>query len=144
MENHTMVSLLLITHGNLGEKLLQTAYSIMGKKVMPAQALEVGHFPDIEKLTLKAEALIRKLDRGDGVMVLTDLYGATPHNITMRLSHLPITTISGLNLSMLLKVLNHHQASLIELADKAQQGGHVGITCTTPQANQLSKPQHAH
>jgi PTS system ascorbate-specific IIA component len=71
----------------------------------------------------------RDLDHGDGVLVLADLYGATPCNIGLSLSELGVRLrcVSGLNLPMLLRVLNYSDKSLPELTEIAASGGRGGI-----------------
>jgi PTS system ascorbate-specific IIA component len=75
-------------------------------------------------------ARIRALDAGDGVLVLTDVYGATPSNVLDKIAPtgVAIKRVSGLNLPMLLRVLNYPEQSLTELAQTAEQGGRAGIT----------------
>lgn len=76
----------------------------------------------------------RDLDGGDGVLVLSDLYGATPCNVANRLPGLGVHMhcVSGLNLPMLLRVLNYPEQSLDELAQTAATGGRGGIFVDTP------------
>jgi PTS system ascorbate-specific IIA component len=71
----------------------------------------------------------RDLDQGEGVLVLADLYGATPCNIGLSLGALGVKLrcVSGLNLPMLLRVLNYSEKSLPELAEIAATGGRGGI-----------------
>ena len=71
----------------------------------------------------------QELDQGDGVLVLADLYGATPCNIGLSLGAIGVELrcVSGLNLPMLLRVLNYAQKPLDELAEIAASGGRGGI-----------------
>ena len=74
-------------------------------------------------------ARVRALDSGDGVLVLTDVYGATPSNLAEKLPALGLDLhrVSGLNLPMLLRVLNYPEQPLLELAQTAASGGRSGI-----------------
>ena len=72
----------------------------------------------------KAAAL---LDHGAGVLVLTDMYGATPSNIALRLAGAKVRIVTGLNLPMLMRVLNYSQLGLDQLAEKAVSGGREGV-----------------
>jgi len=143
-----MVGLLLITHGNIGDSLLKTAKDIVRDCDAPVETLSVSNFPNLETLIYTAQERIQALDQGQGVLVLTDLFGATPHNIASRLGHLNISIVSGLNLSMLLRTLNYaNQCHLNALADKAQQGGVKGIVCRhklITQQHEQVQPHYAH
>ena len=96
------------------------------KLTAPVATLSTTRAQSTEQLIVKAQGLANDLDEGDGVLVLTDLYGSTPHNITRHL-HNQTSTVSGLNISMLLRALNYANNPLSDLAEKAQQGGHKGI-----------------
>ncbi len=123
-----MVGILLITHGRIGDALLDTAKSILGKMTTPVATLSTNRAQSTEQLIAKAQGLVNDLDQGEGVLVLTDLYGSTPHNITKHLEN-QTSTVSGLNISMLLRALNYANYPLQDLAEKAQQGGLKGICC---------------
>jgi PTS system ascorbate-specific IIA component len=84
---------------------------------------------DVDQALQDARSHARRLDSGDGVLVLTDVYGATPSNIAERVAEpgLAIHRVSGLNLPMLLRVLNYAEQSLTELAQTAAHGGRSGI-----------------
>jgi PTS system ascorbate-specific IIA component len=76
--------------------------------------------------------MLKVLNRGAGVLVLTDIFGATPHNVAQQLacSKRGTTVLSGLNLPMLVRVFNYPQDDLDTLASKAAEGGSRGImTC---------------
>ena len=126
------VGVLLITHDNIGAALLQSAIDVLGVCPLPAAALSAptGCNPDL--VLEDAEQAARKLDSGDGVLVLTDLYGATPSNIACRLSDSrKIRVVSGLNLPMLIRLLNYPDLNLDELTHKAVTGGRDGVlTCS--------------
>jgi mannose PTS system EIIA component len=127
------VGLLIITHNLIGEDLLSTARSMLGRLPLETAWLAVSQSGDPDDLLARARELHRKLDTGDGVLVLTDMYGSTPSNIATRLLQQPKTqVIAGLNLPMLVRVLNYPELRLHELVNKAISGGHDGIVlCET-------------
>ena len=123
------VGVLLLTHEAMGVALVGAARHVLGRLPLPVDVVEVEASADPDHALRDAAAHARGLDDGAGVLVLTDLYGATPCNVAHRLPSLGITThcVSGLNLPMLLRVLNYPEQSLDELAQTAASGGRGGI-----------------
>ncbi len=122
------VGIFIITHNNIGQQLLETARIMLG--TCPLQAADFAIYSDCELETAISEAKsrINELDNGDGVLVLTDMYGSTPSNIATRLANSnSVIVISGINLPMLIRVLNYPRLNLEQLAEKASSGGHDGI-----------------
>lgn len=128
------VGVLLMTHEAMGAALVAAARHVLGRLPLPLEVQEVAPNADPEQMLRAAAANARELDRGDGVLVLSDLYGATPCNIAQRLPDLGVRMhcVSGLNLPMLLRVLNYPEQSLDELAQTAASGGRGGIVVDTP------------
>lgn len=120
--------MLLITHGQVGRALVDTAASTMGFCPLDTAVLSIAPDSDPDLLDEKARYLARQLDDGDGVLVLTDIYGSTPANIACRLlqSH-RVAVVTGVNLPMMLRLFNYPALSLDELAMKAVSGGQQGI-----------------
>ena len=76
-----------------------------------------------------AVSLLRELDQGDGVLVLTDLFGSTPSNIAHRLHEFAnVNIVTGLNLSMLIRIFNYPDLNLADMTEKAFSGGVDGVT----------------
>ncbi len=127
------VGILLITHGNIGAVLLQSATDVLG--VCPLSTTTISTAPDCdpERVLTYAKQAAEKMDCGDGVLVLTDMYGATPSNIACRLRELhEVRVVSGLNLPMLIRVLNYPELDLGDLMHKAVTGGRDGVLiCNT-------------
>lgn len=120
--------LLLITHGPLGQEMLNTVVAIMSECPLQAHALSVSNDCDPEEEFKRACAAVEALDKGDGVLVLNDLYGSTPSNIAQRLlDHYNVQVIAGVNVPMLLRVLNYPAASLDKLVETAAEGAHNGV-----------------
>ena len=124
------ISILTITHGNVGKELLATAKTMLGKLPLKCEALSVSDTCNPDELLLEAQSICKKIGNGDGVLVLTDIFGSTPSNICNKLkidSDIDIHVIAGLNLPMLIRVLNYPKLKLNELVDKALSGAHDGI-----------------
>ncbi len=122
------VGLILVTHNSIGEHLLATARSMLGCLPLETVALAVSQADSTDELTQRLLALYQGLDTPDGVLVLTDMYGSTPSNIANTLlSQGRVQVVAGVNLPMLIRILNYPSLSLPELADKAISGGHDGI-----------------
>lgn len=123
-----MVGLLLITHNEIGNALLDTATHMLGMCPLMVSSLPVLPDCDPEDMVRRSRELVRELDHGDGVLVLSDMYGSTPSNIAARLAaYGQVMVVCGVNLPMLVRVMNYPRLSLPDLADKAESGGRDGI-----------------
>lgn len=122
------VGILIITHNDIGKQLLNTAEIMLGTCPLQVAALSITVKCDPDNLANRAEEMIGKLNEGDGVLVLTDMYGSTPSNIANRLLATPmVKVITGVNLPMLIRVLNYPRLNLDQLSEKAQSGGRDGV-----------------
>ncbi len=123
------VGVLLLTHEALGRALIDAARHVLGHLPLSTEVQEITADADPGQMLRAAASRARELDRGEGVLVLSDLYGATPCNIAHRLPGLGVRMhcVAGLNLPMLLRVLNYPEQSLDELALTAASGGRSGI-----------------
>ncbi|MBB5015104.1 PTS sugar transporter subunit IIA [Rehaibacterium terrae] len=123
------VGILLITHEGVGDALLATATRLLGRLPLRAEAFHVPFDADLDALLPAASAALRRVDEGEGVLVLTDLYGASPSNLAARLAHLgtPVRRVSGLGLPMLMRALNYADQPLDELARTAAAGARNGV-----------------
>ena len=123
------VGVLLITHEGIGHALLAVATRLLRKLPLQTDAFEVPFDGDVDALLPQASAALRKVDGGHGVLVLTDLYGATPSNIAAKLSRLgtPVRRVSALSLPMLLRVMNYADLPLDELPAVAAAGARNGV-----------------
>ncbi len=120
--------ILLITHPGVGGSLLSVATHLLRQLPLKTEAFEVPFDADLEALLPIASAALRRVDAGDGVLVLTDLYGASPSNLAARLSRLgtPVRRVSALSLPMLLRVMNYPEQGLDELPATAAAGTRNG------------------
>lgn len=109
--------------------MLHIATRILGHSTLPVKCLEVPADAALKPTCERARSMLKVLNRGAGVLVLTDIYGATPHNIAKEVAcdRAGTTVLSGLNLPMLVRVFNYPQDDLDTLASKAAEGGTRGI-----------------
>ena len=123
------VGVLLITHEGIGPALLAVATGLLGTLPLRAEAFEVPFDGDPEALLPGASAALRRVDAGSGVLVLTDVFGATPSNLAARVARLgtPVRRVSALNLPMLLRVMNYAELGLDELPAVAAAGARTGV-----------------
>ena len=120
--------ILLVTHPGVGAAILAVATALLRHLPLKAEAFEVPFDADLEALLPQASAALRRVDGGDGVLVLTDLYGASPSNLAAQLARLgtPVRRVSALSLPMLLRVLNYPELSLDDLPAVATAGTRNG------------------
>ena len=122
------VGLLLITHKNIASSLLEAARQMLDTCPLATRALEVPLDYPVADILTQAKEHICTLDTGNGVLILTDIYGSTPANIGKQLSQdFNCTLVAGINLPMLVRILNYPQLNMTNMALKAVSGGHDGI-----------------
>jgi len=123
-----MVGVLIVTHGAIGRSLLESARHILNDSPPQIATLGVSRDDDPDDLILRAKRLVKQLDAGDGVLVLTDIFGATPGNVIARLlQDGRVEGVSGLSLPMLLRVLTSRNGSLPAAVQRALSGGAEGV-----------------
>ena len=123
-----MIGILVVTHGSIGEALVASASQILGNLPPQVATLSVWRQDDPDDLVLRARELLDSLDDGDGVLVLTDIFGATPGNVVSRLlQDGRIEGVSGASLPMLLRVLTRRNGSLADAVKRAVSGGADGV-----------------
>ncbi len=123
-----MIGILIVAHGTLGESLIHCASHVMGKRPLYLRQLGVTVHDDPDAILPQGQDLIRFLDQGSGVLVMTDIFGATPSNIACRLlEDGRVEGVSGVNLPMLIRALTYREKSLSELIEKAIAGGQEGV-----------------
>jgi len=128
------VSLLVITHDTIGQSLVETANSMLGVTPLHIDVLGVSKTTNPDDACQQAEQLIKD---NTSTLVLTDMYGSTPSNIACHLrDQKNVRIVSGLNLPMLVRVLNYPRLELDELVTKALTGGQDGVlTCNKDTAH---------
>jgi PTS system ascorbate-specific IIA component len=123
-----MIGILIISHGDLGNSLINCANHVMGKRPEHLIHLGVTIQDDPDVIILNALELLKQLDCGDGVLILSDICGATPCNIATELVNPGrVECLSGVNLSMLIRALTYRDESLESLVEKALSGGKEGV-----------------
>jgi len=124
-----MIGILIVSHGAFGEALIHCASHVLGRRPLYLRQLGVTVHDDPEAIRPVAEDLIRFLDQGAGVLVLTDIYGATPSNIASALLKPGrVEGIAGVNLPMLIRALTYRESPLATVIEKALSGGTEGVT----------------
>lgn len=122
-----MVGVLIITHGNLGRELINAAEMIKGR-LDGVIFVSVDSVKGVEDLKKEITTAIKRLDTGDGVMILTDLFGGTPSNISLSfLKEGKIEVVTGVNLPMLLKLDARNEKKLSEFASFIRDYGRKNI-----------------
>ena len=99
-----MIGVLITTHGNLGEELIKAAELIKGplKGIVPVSVDQTKGVEDVKK---EISSALKKLEQGQGVLILTDLFGGTPSNISLSfMKPGKVEVLTGVNLPMLLKI----------------------------------------
>jgi PTS system ascorbate-specific IIA component len=123
-----MISILLITHGELGKSLIECATHVLGDKPLFLESLSIENDCAQESIFKQISERINLLDQGDGVLILTDIFGATPCNIiTKIIKPGKVSAIAGVNLSMLIRTISYRNESFDSLISKAIQGAQDGI-----------------
>ncbi|HHA2894985.1 TPA: PTS sugar transporter subunit IIA [Stenotrophomonas maltophilia] len=120
--------ILLVTHPEVGTALLDVATRLLRQLPLKTEAFEVPFDADLDALLPLASAALRRVDGGDGVLILTDLYGASPANLAGQLARLgtPVRRVSALSLPMLLRVMNYPEQGLDQLPATAAAGTRNG------------------
>ncbi len=120
------LQIVLITHGDVGQTMLKTITHTLGELPLPTMVVSVNFDANPEDLIEQLKHIALETDKQS--LILTDLYGSTPCNIAQALNKAHnIRVVSGLNLPMLIRVMNYAQLDLISLADKALSGGKEGV-----------------
>ena len=124
-----MIGILIISHGAFGESLIHSASHVLGKRPLYVRQVGITVHDDPDALIPVAEDLIRFVDRGEGALILTDIYGATPSNVAARLLKPGrVEGIAGVNLPMLIRALTYRDQPLEAVVAKALSGGTEGVT----------------
>ena len=123
-----MIGIFLITHGTFGESLVQNVCHVLNKRPPQIGQLGIAAQDDPQEILPIAKRLLEELDDGDGVLVFTDILGATPSNIALKLLEPGrIEGIAGVSLPMLLRALTYRKNDLETLMQKAISGGRDGV-----------------
>jgi PTS system mannose-specific IIA component len=100
-----MIGVIVVTHCHLSEELIAAARLVVGEELKQFEAVSIAPSEGSEEIRKKIVTAIRRVDGGQGVLILTDMYGGTPSNISLSfLEEKKIEVITGVNLPMLLKL----------------------------------------
>jgi|YelNatPaOPRAMG01_1025707.scaffolds.fasta_scaffold00083_50 PTS system mannose-specific IIA component len=115
-----MIGLLVVTHCNIGKELLKAAELVMGPLDL-VDCISIESLFEAEKLILSLKDKIKALDKGKGVLIMTDMFGGTPCNISIPfMEENKVEVVTGVNLPMLLAVIRkRNQIGLLELSKEA-------------------------
>ncbi len=127
------VTLFIITHQHVGQVLLDTTINMLGNCPLTTHIFEVPSYCNPDTIYQQGMDIISQINMQQGVLILTDIYGSTPSNIASRLAaNKNIAIISGINLPMLVRVMNYPDLPLPRMVHKAFSGGHEGIIHCNP------------
>lgn len=124
-----MVGALVVTHGDVAEELVKAAVRIIGEE-QPLKAVCIGWEEDVASARLKIQEGIGRVEKGSGVLIMTDMFGGTASNLSLTmLEPGRVEVVTGVNLSMLLKLGNAaaERLSLSELAESVCSRGRESI-----------------
>ena len=119
-----MIGLVLVTHGRLALEFIDALEHIVGPQANVA-AICIGPDDDMEKRRKEIIDSVKRVDEGDGVVLLTDMFGGTPSNLAISvLDHGKVEVIAGINLPMLVKLATvRSKESLKKAVEQAQEAG---------------------
>ncbi|MBV9215788.1 MAG: PTS sugar transporter subunit IIA [Acidobacteria bacterium] len=127
----------IISHGQVANELLAAAETVVGD-LSHISSVSIGWHDDVEMAKNEIERAIEHVSSGNGVLLLTDMFGGTPTNIAaMFLKRGEVEIVTGVNLSMVIKLATSKQASLSALAKEIEQEGKEAICL----AGELLEPQ---
>jgi mannose PTS system EIIA component len=137
-----MIGVLITTHGNLGSELIRAAELIKGD-LNGVSHVSVDQTKGVEELKKEINAAIKKLDKGQGVLILTDLFGGTPSNISLSfLKDGKLEVVTGVNLPMLLKISDSREGmKLKEFASYLKEYGKKNIYLASELLNKKTNGQ---
>lgn len=123
-----MIGVLIIAHEDFGDSLIRCVTHVLGVRPPQFEALSVQPGDDPSDLLPRAQKAIASLDDGDGVLVVSDLFGATPCNLACKLlSPGHVEGISGVSLPMLIRAFTYRSKGLDTMVKKAVSGGCEGV-----------------
>lgn len=126
------VALLLITHKKIASSLIEIASSIVNDAPDNIACVEVPMDASVETVASAISDELSRLDQDDGTLILTDMYGGTPSNIANKFTQQNnVCMITGLNLPMLVKIMNYRDLPLNDLSEETLNGGKKSITLFT-------------
>ncbi|SBT06907.1 PTS system fructose subfamily IIA component [Candidatus Accumulibacter aalborgensis] len=128
-----MIGILLVTHGSFGESLIQNVCHVLNKRPPLIAQLGVAAQDDPLDILPLARLLLKEVDGGEGVLVMTDVFGATPGNLALKLLEPGrIEGVAGVSLPMLLRALTYREKGMETMLQKAVSGARDGVMKLPP------------
>lgn len=122
-----MIGVIIVTHGQFGKFLLEAAQIILGPQEQHAHIAVEGS-TDVRELITQLKSTVQRLDTGYGVIILTDMFGGTPSNISLSLLQPDkVDVLTGVNLPMLLRIFGMRDTNLSQLMEEAKKAAVQGI-----------------
>tara|TARA_E500000178_G_scaffold56983_1_gene53464 strand:- start:138 stop:548 length:411 start_codon:yes stop_codon:yes gene_type:complete len=124
-----MIGMVLVTHGRLAEEFLAAMEHVVGKQTQ-AEAICIGPDDDMEERRNQILEAVERVDTGEGAILLTDMFGGTPSNLSISVMERPKTeVVAGVNLPMLIKLASsRHEKNLTEAVKEARDAGRKYIS----------------
>ena len=123
-----MIGILIVAHDSLGESLVDAVTHVLGTRPPQFDVLSVGATDDPLALLPRARQVVAALDTGDGVAILSDIYGATPCNLAAKLADAGhVEVIAGVSLPMLVRAFTYRTRGMDTFVKKAVSGGCEGV-----------------
>ena len=128
-----MIGVVIIAHENLGGALIRCVTHVLGSRPAKLESLTIHSHDDAFSLLPQARKLVASLDDGEGVLVVSDIYGGTPCNLACKLI-VPgrVEVVTGVSLPMLVRALTYRDKGLSVMASKAVSGGRDGVLLVEP------------
>lgn len=134
------IALFFVTHEGIASNLLNVGEAIIQKTNTNLAYIEVPMDAPTDQIIIQAKKKISELFIDDGLFIITDIFGSTPSNIAQRIANDYKThLLTGVNLPMIIRLLNYRNDSAEELLQKALDGAHNGIRHELSDNNTIKK-----
>ncbi|MBL8309282.1 MAG: PTS sugar transporter subunit IIB [Burkholderiales bacterium] len=138
-----MIGILIIAHGNLGDSLIGCMTHVLGKRPDGIAAMQVAGTDSPRELVPSAQRMVAALDEGDGVLIITDIFGASPSNLACKLLIAgKVEAVAGANVPMLIRAITYRSRGMDMLLKRVVSGGCEGVFHIA--ADPILGPQIAH
>ncbi len=123
-----MIGILIVAHDSLGDSLVRAVTHVLGTRPPQFEVLSVAATDDPLQLLPAAREQVARLDSGDGVLIFSDIYGATPCNLACKLLQPGrVEGLAGVNLPMLVRAFTYRTRDMETMVKKAVSGGCDGV-----------------
>lgn len=117
-----MIGIVVVTHGQLARELVAAAEMIVGDDLPNATAVSVGWFDAADEARRAIVAAVERVSSGGGVVLLTDMFGGTPSNLSLSLlADRRVEVVTGVNLPMLIRLVSIREEEQVDLAQAARE-----------------------